>query len=146
MADSRNAFEGNSLSSSTPSSRQTPDSSWTESSRRESASCHDNETMGSSRPAGGQEDAEATSSGHIEVSCTDEILSITIKDANMLATHYRLKVLMPSEQCKSHLPARGYVTVSKSFLKFGVRFLLHQFFKDVLRYYGLTVFQVMSNG
>ena len=60
-----------------------------------------------------------------EVRCANEISSITLKNANMLATPYKLDVLMPSKQCIAHLPPRGYVMVSKSFLKFGVRFSLH---------------------
>ena len=31
-------------------------------------------------------------------------------------------------------------------LKFGVCYPLHQFLRDILRFYGLTVFQVMPNG
>ena len=57
-----------------------------------------------------------------------------------------MEVQMPSEQCRAHQPPRGYVTVSKSFLKFGVRFSLNQFFRDVIYYYGLIVFQVTPNG
>ena len=52
---------------------------------------------------------------------------------------------MPSEQCRAHLPPKGYVKVSKSLLKFGVRFLLNRFFRDVLRYYFLIMFQVTPN-
>ena len=123
-----------------PSGRQTPDFSWMESSRWESTSCHDNNSEGSFRPTDDQDDVEATSSGCVEVSCTDDILSITLEDANRLAGRYRLGVQMPSQRCRAHMPPRGYVTVSESFLKFGVQFSLNQFFKDVLRYYGLTVF------
>ena len=52
---------------------------------------------------------------------------------------------MPSEQCRAHQPPRGYVIVSESFLKFRVQFLLNRFFRDILRYYRLTVFQVTPN-
>ena len=83
-ANSGNAFEGDSLSSSTPAGRKTLDFSWTDSSRRESASRHDNNTEGSSKPVGGQDDTKATSSGRVEVSCADEISLITIKDANRI--------------------------------------------------------------
>ena len=104
--DSGNAFEGDSLSSLTPSGRQTLDFSWTESLRQESTSLYDN-TERSSRQAGDQDDTEATSLGHVEVSCMDDILSITLEDTNKLAACYRLEVLMPSEQCIAHLPPRG---------------------------------------
>ena len=119
-ATSGNAFEGNSLSSSIPSSRWTPDFSWTKSSRQESTSRHVNDAGDSLRPVGGQDDAEVTSSGCVEVSCADDISSIIIEDANRLAALYSLEVLMPNEQCRAHLPSRGYVTISKFFLKFGL--------------------------
>ena len=115
-----NAFEGDLLSSSTLYDRRTPNFSWTE-----SASYYDNDTEGSSRPVGGQEDAEVTSSGHVEVSYADILSLITFEDANRLVAYYRLEVLMPSEKCRAHLPPRGYVTAAKSLLKFGVRFLLN---------------------
>ena len=35
---------------------------------------------------------------------------------------------------------------SETFLKFGVHFPLHQFFRDILLFYRLTVFQVTPNG
>ena len=145
-ADSGNAFEGDSLSSLTPFGRLTTVFSWMESSRRESTSLHHDVAEGSSRLAGGQEGVKVTSSGRVEASCSDDISSITLEDTNRLAANYRMEVLMPSEQCISHLPPRGYVTVSESFLKFGVQFPLNQFFRDVLRYYSLIVFQVTPNG
>ena len=45
-----------------------------------------------------------------------------------------------------HKPPKGYVTASVTFLKFGVHFPLHKFFKDILCFYRLTVFQVMPSG
>ena len=36
--------------------------------------------------------------------------------------------------------------MSEIYLKFGVRFALHPFFVEVLKYYGLTVFQITPNG
>ena len=47
---------------------------------------------------------------------------------------------------REHKPPKGHVTASKMFLKFGVHFPLHQFFRDILRFYRLTVFQVTPNG
>ena len=35
---------------------------------------------------------------------------------------------------------------SEIFLKFEVHFPLHQCFRDILNFYGLTVFQVTPNG
>ena len=79
-----------------------------------------NDAGDSSRPVGGQDDAKVTYSGCVEVSCADDISSIIIEDANRLAARYNLEVLMPSEQCRAHLPSRGYVTISKFFLKSGL--------------------------
>ena len=57
-----------------------------------------------------------------------------------------MEVVIPRELCRAHKPPKGYVTVSETFLKFGVRFPLNQFFRDILYFYGLTVFQVAPNG
>ena len=38
------------------------------------------------------------------------------------------------------------MTVLKTFLKFGVQFPLHPYFRSILNYYNLTVFQVVPNG
>ena len=89
---------------------------------------------------GGQDEVEATSSGHIEWSCAQDILMITIRDAHRLVECYGLEVSVPSELCRVYKPPRGYVMVSGSFLKFEVQFSLNRFFRDVLRFYGLTVF------
>ena len=37
------------------------------------------------------------------------------------------------------------MTISETFLKFGVRFPLHLYFRSILNYYNLTVFQVTPN-
>ena len=57
-----------------------------------------------------------------------------------------MEVVIHRELGRMQKPPRGYVMVTKSFLKFGVRFSLNQFFRDILCFYGLTVFQVMPNG
>ena len=38
------------------------------------------------------------------------------------------------------------MTVSDTYLKFGVRFPLHPFFVEVLKYFRLTLFQITPNG
>ena len=43
-------------------------------------------------------------------------------------------------------PSEGYVIVSESYLKFGVKFPLHSFFIEILQHFGLIVFQVTPNG
>ena len=53
---------------------------------------------------------------------------------------------MPYELERLHTPLEGYVTLSELYLKFGVRFPLHPFFVEVLRYFGLTIFQITPNG
>ena len=52
----------------------------------------------------------------------------------------------PHELDRVQKPPKRHMTASEMFLKFGVRFCLHRFFKDILRFYELTVFQVMPNG
>ena len=63
----------------------------------------------------------------------------TGQKARRLVEHYGMEVVVPRELCRMHKPPRGYVTVLELFLKFGVQFLLNQFFKDVFCFYGLTV-------
>ena len=53
---------------------------------------------------------------------------------------------MPCELERLHHPPEGFITLSKTYLKFGVSFPLHPFFVEVLKYFGLTMFQVTPNG
>ena len=53
---------------------------------------------------------------------------------------------MPCELERPHHTPEGYVTLSETYLKFKVRFPLHFFFVEVLKYFGLTMFQVTPNG
>ena len=55
-------------------------------------------------------------------------------------------MVAPYELERPHTPPDGYVTLSKLYLKFGVRFSLHPFFVEVFEYFGLTVFQITPNG
>ena len=55
-------------------------------------------------------------------------------------------ITVPQEVDRAHKPLRGHVTASETFLKFGVRFPLHRFFRDILCFYELTMFQVTPNG
>ena len=71
---------------------------------------------------------------------------ITDQEARRLVECYDMEVVVPRELCRVHKPPRGYVTVLELFVKFRVRFLLNQFFRDVIRFYGLVVFQVTPNG
>ena len=57
-----------------------------------------------------------------------------------------MTVAIPQEERRAHRPPKGHVMASEVFLKFRVRFLLHQCFKDILNFFGLTIFQVTSNG
>ena len=57
-----------------------------------------------------------------------------------IARQYGLDVVAPYELERPHTPPDGYMTVSESYLKFGVRFPLHPFFVKVLKYFGLTLF------
>ena len=53
---------------------------------------------------------------------------------------------VPQELEKAHKPPKGHVTALEIFLKFGVCFPLHRCFRDIIRFYRLTIFQVMPNG
>ena len=55
-------------------------------------------------------------------------------------------MVAPDDLERLHTPSEGYVTLSELYLKFGVRFLLHPFFVEVLKYFGLTIFQITPNG
>ena len=68
------------------------------------------------------------------------------EDAQRIVSLYNLKVVTPYELERLHHPSEGYVIVSESYLKFGVRFPLHSFFIEILRHFGLIVFQVTPNG
>ena len=68
--------------------------------------------------------------------------TITMVELKRIATHYSLKVVIPCKLERPYHPKDGYVTVSKTYLKFGVRFPLHWFFVEILKYFGLNMFQV----
>ena len=46
----------------------------------------------------------------------------------------------------SHTSPDGNVTLSERYLQFEVRFPLHPFLVEVLKYFGLTVVQITPNG
>ena len=54
-------------------------------------------------------------------------------------------MVAPNDLERPHTPPDGYVTLSELYLKFGVRFPLHPFFVEVLKYFGLIVFQITPN-
>ena len=86
-----------------------------------------------------------SSSDQVEWSCTHSTSTFIGQDACRLVDRYGMVIVVPQELGRAHKPPKGYVTASEMFLKFGVRFPLHQFFRDILCFYGLTVFQVMPN-
>ena len=57
-----------------------------------------------------------------------------------------MTVAVPQEVGLAHRPSTRDVTTSEVFLKLRVWFPLHPCFKNILNFYGLTVFQVMPNG
>ena len=71
---------------------------------------------------------------------------ITLEDCTRITQEYCLKVLEPTNLERPHAPLDGYVTLSKRYLQFGLRFPLNPFFVEVLKYFGLTIFQIMPNG
>ena len=122
-----------------------PEFSWTDSSRRDAAFCQEETAEGSSRPEGEQDKNEASSSNQVEWSYTHSTSTFTGQDAVRLVGRYGMVIVVPQELGRVHKPPKGYVMASETFLKFGVCFLLHQFFKDILYFYGLMVFQVTPN-
>ena len=82
----------------------------------------------------------------VAVSCEDLKSTLSAEDSVRIAAHYDLEVLIPYELERPHHPPDNYITLSETYLKFRVRFPLHPFFVDVLKYFGLTVFQVTPNG
>ena len=93
-----------------------------------------------------------STSGHVSeevevaVSCANLQSTLCTKDLIQIATLYDLEVLMPYELERPHHLLAGYVTLSETYLKFDVSFPLHLFFVEVLKYFGVTVFQVTPNG
>ena len=82
----------------------------------------------------------------VAVSCGDLQSLITPEDYTWITREYGLKLVEPTDLERLHTPLNGYVTLSERYLQFGVRFPLNPFFIKVLKYFGLTVFQITSNG
>ena len=59
---------------------------------------------------------------------------------------YGFYVTEPTDLERAHTPPVDHVTLSEIYLRFRVRFPLNPFFVAVLRYFGLTVFQITPNG
>ena len=76
----------------------------------------------------------------VEVSCEDLQFALTVKDSVRITRQYDLEVIVPYELERLHTPPDGYMTVLETYLKFRVRFPLHPFFIEVLKYFGLTLF------
>ena len=62
-----------------------------------------------------------------------------------ITRQYDLEMVAPYELERPHYPPNGYIAVSETYLKFRVRFPLHPLFVEVLKYFGLTVFQITAN-
>ena len=139
--DSGKSFEGNSPSPSSLEDRQSPEISWTESSQHGSASEGRKVTE-----EGERGDKEASSLDHGQWSYVDLVFTLTFCDACTIASRYDMEVALPQERGRAHRPPTGHVTTSEVFLKFGVRYPLHLYFRSILNYYNLTMFQVTPNG
>ena len=79
--------------------------------------------------------SEEEEEDEVAVSCEDLQSTLTAEDSVRIARQYDLEVVTPYELERPHTPLDGYVTVSETYLKFGVRFLLHPFFVKVLKYF-----------
>ena len=95
---------------------------------------------------GKQGNEEASSSGRERWSCVDLVSTISLRQASKISTKYSVEVGFPQESGRPHNPPAGHVTVSETFLKFGVRFPLYPYFVRILNHYNLTVFQLSPNG
>ena len=82
----------------------------------------------------------------VVVSCGDLQSSITSEECTRITREYSLEVVEPTDLEIPHTPLVGYVTLSERYLQFGVRFPFNPFFVEVLRYFSLTVFQIIPNG
>ena len=138
--NSGNPFEGDSPSPSSLEGRQTPEFSWTKSFQRDSAFRQEEVAEESSRPKGERGDSDLSSSDQVEWSCTHSTSTLTVLDALKLADKYGVVLTVPQEVDRAYKPPRGHVMTSKTFLKFGVCFPLHRFFRDIFRFYRLMVF------
>ena len=68
------------------------------------------------------------------------------EDYTWITREYGLEVVEPTDLERPHTSPDGYVTLSERYLQFRVRLLLNPFFIEVLKYFRLTVFQIMPNG
>ena len=139
--DSGNAFDGDSPGPSSPVGEQSLAISWTDSFKNNPTSQGHEITIGEE-----QSNKETSSSGHKRWSCVNLISTISLRDGKKISTKYGVEVRFPQETGRLHNPHAGYVIVSESFLKFGVRFLLHPYFVRILNHYNLIVFQLSPNG
>ena len=141
LMGSGNAFDGDSPSPSSPMGEQSPVFSWIESSGDHPASQEWEFATGR-----GQDDEEASSLGREQWSCVDLISTISMREASRISKKYGVEVGFPEETGRPHNPHAGQETVSKTFLKFGVRFPLHPYFAEILIHFNLTVFQLSPKG
>ena len=93
--------------------------------------------------SGRQDDEEVE---EVAVSCGDLQSLITSEDYTRITQEYGLEVLEPNDLERLHASLDGYMTLSKCYLQFGLRFPLNPFFVEVLKYFGLTVFHILPNG
>ena len=84
--------------------------------------------------------SEEEEEDEVVVSCANLRSMIIGEDSVRIAARYDLEVEMPWELERPHHPPEGYVTLSETYLKFEVRFPLHLFFVEFLKYFGLTMF------
>ena len=87
-----------------------------------------------------EEDAE-----EVMVNCGNLQSLIMPEDCTWISLEYGLEVVEPDDTERPHTPLVGYVALSEHYLRFRVRFPLNPFFVEVLKYFGLTVFQITPN-
>ena len=57
-----------------------------------------------------------------------------------------IDLILPSTEWRAHQPPVGFFTLYKEHLVAGLRFSLHKFIVDVLRYYRISLAQLVPNG
>ena len=67
------------------------------------------------------------------------------EDCTQISREYGLEVVELDDTERPYTPPDGYVALFERYLQFGVRFPLYPFFIEVLKYFGLTVFQITPN-
>ncbi|KAL2528839.1 uncharacterized protein Fot_21440 [Forsythia ovata] len=94
----------------------------------------------------GHEDPEA---GPKDWACSEYPSELSIHDFTKLRDQYRIlksvRLIYPNKIDRLCSPVEGYVAIMSDVLAYGMRFLLHPFFRAILRSYNLCPYQLSPN-